>query len=313
MPHTGYDIIGDLHGHAEELIKLLQHLNYADTATGYQHESRKAIFLGDFIDRGEHLQQHTQLLNIVMNMVNNGHAYAVMGNHEFNALAYHTQHQGQYLRLHTAKNRKQHQAFLNEYEFDTREKQRVLDFFYRLPLWLDFGDLRIVHACWNDQHINYIKSRSINGTLTPELLIDAATEGTPAFKSVETLLKGFEVKLPNDISFLDKDNFERDAVRVKWWMHNAKNLGDIALPFGIDIAHAASLPLPDSLPQYTSDQPPCFIGHYWLQGQPGPLSSNIACLDYSVARHGKLVAYRWSGERILKPEHFTYVAESWQR
>jgi len=55
-----YDLIGDIHGHADELIKLLEHLDYNDSANGYYHESRKVIFLSDFIDRGEHLRQHKQ-------------------------------------------------------------------------------------------------------------------------------------------------------------------------------------------------------------------------------------------------------------
>ena len=89
-----YDIIGDIHGHADELIKLLEHLGYQNSTSGYKHEKRKVIFLGDFIDRGEHLKQHKKLLEVVMTMVNNGHALAVMGNHEFNALAFHTLHEG---------------------------------------------------------------------------------------------------------------------------------------------------------------------------------------------------------------------------
>lgn len=51
----------------------------------------------------EHLRQHKLLLKIVMSMVNNGHAYAVMGSHEFNALAFHTLHGDEYLRKYTDK------------------------------------------------------------------------------------------------------------------------------------------------------------------------------------------------------------------
>ncbi len=128
----GFDLIGDIHGHADELTRLLEDLGYQSYETGYRHNSRKVIFVGDFIDRGEHLQQHKKLLNIVMPMVKNGHAYAVMGNHEFNALAFHTLHQGEYLRLHTPKNIQQHQAFLNEFESEPELKQQVLDFFFSL-------------------------------------------------------------------------------------------------------------------------------------------------------------------------------------
>ena len=49
---------------------------------------------------------------------------------------------------------------------------------------------------------------------------------------------------------------------------------------------------------YSHDEPPVFLGHYWLEGDLGPLAPNVSCLDFSVAKSGgKLVAYRWSGER----------------
>ena len=69
---------------------------------------------------------------------------------------------------------------------------------------------------------------------------------------------------------------------------NAKTLGEVALPFGVE------------------DAAPCFIGHYWLDGEPSPLAPNIACLDYSIAKAGKLVAYRWQREQILGESGFTH-------
>ena len=87
-----YDVIGDIHGHGTILIKLLNRLGYKGYGKGYCHNSRKVIFLGDFIDRGEELAEHKLVLNTVMKMVGEGYAYAVMGNHEFNAIAFHTKH-----------------------------------------------------------------------------------------------------------------------------------------------------------------------------------------------------------------------------
>ena len=142
-----FDLIGDIHGHASELIRLLNHLGYRESGSGYHYQTRKVIFLGDFIDRGEYPGEHARLLNITMKMVNHGRALAVMGNHEFNALAYHSFHNDNYLRLHTDKNTEQHQAFLNEYSDRPEAKDEVLDFFYNLPLWLDLDGLRVVHAC----------------------------------------------------------------------------------------------------------------------------------------------------------------------
>ena len=44
-----------------------------------------------------------------------------------------------------------------------------------------------------------------------------------------------------------------------------------------------------------------------LKGEPEPLARNVACLDYSVAKEGKLVAYRWQGESVLAKENFTHA------
>jgi calcineurin-like phosphoesterase family protein len=83
-------------------------LGYADDGDRYWHPSRTVIFLGDFIDRGP---RQREAVNIARAMVRRGTALAVMGNHEFNALAYHApdpQRPGEYLRPHTDKNRQQH-------------------------------------------------------------------------------------------------------------------------------------------------------------------------------------------------------------
>lgn len=307
MTSQAYDLIGDIHGHADELINLLEHLDYKCTSTGYQHPQRKVIFLGDFIDRGEHLRQHGKLLEVVMTMVEHGHALSVMGNHEFNALAFHTRHKGEPLRLHTSKNINQHQAFLNEFEDQPELKRRVLDFFLSLPLWLELDGLRVIHACWDNQHIDWLTTNADQQRLTPELLVEACTEGTAAYRAIETLLKGVEVELPDGVQFNDKDGHLRTAVRVQWWDSQATKLGQVALPFGVAIGDAANLAIPDHVPSYHPDQPPCFIGHYWLHGDPAPLAPNVACLDYSIAKNGKLVAYRWSGEQILCADNFSYA------
>lgn len=93
-----YDLIGDIHGHAAELVQLLNALGYQKSHGVHGHPERKVILLGDFIDRGPQIRQ---VLEIVRPMVEEGKALAVMGNHELNALAYHTEdpeQPGEYLR-----------------------------------------------------------------------------------------------------------------------------------------------------------------------------------------------------------------------
>jgi hypothetical protein len=51
----------------------------------WTHRERKAIFVGDYIDRGP---ADLETLYMVKKMVDAGAAYAIMGNHEYNALAF---------------------------------------------------------------------------------------------------------------------------------------------------------------------------------------------------------------------------------
>ena len=80
--HGPFDIIGDLHGCFDELTELLRKLGYAvDVAarTATPPAGRKAVFLGDLVDRGPAV---VPVLQLVMAMVRAGHALCVPGNHE---------------------------------------------------------------------------------------------------------------------------------------------------------------------------------------------------------------------------------------
>jgi hypothetical protein len=83
----GYDVIGDIHGQADKLEALLRVLGYRNGAGVWRHSGRQAIFVGDFIDRGP---AQIRSVNIVRRMTDAGAAHAVMGDHELNAIAWHT-------------------------------------------------------------------------------------------------------------------------------------------------------------------------------------------------------------------------------
>jgi Calcineurin-like phosphoesterase len=76
-----------VHGHADALRRLLVDLGYGESRGAFRHDSRKAIFVGDFVDRGPHQQD---VLKIARDMCEADTAIAVLGNHEFNAIAWAT-------------------------------------------------------------------------------------------------------------------------------------------------------------------------------------------------------------------------------
>ena len=310
-----YDIIGDIHGYADKLHDLLEKMGYRKTDGVFSHPFRKVIFVGDFIDRGP---QQKEVLNTAMSMVNNHKALAVMGNHELNALAYHTldpntpkDEPERHLRWRTKKSTKQHQAFIDAYGTDPKnpELSQVLDFFYSLPLWLELDGLRIVHACWHAESITYLASLlNENNTLTKELLVAGIPPGSPEHDAIELILKGPETRLPDGGHHTDKEGTQRSRVRLAWWMPPSTFWSAATRPPNIITGPYGDTRVPaETGLGYSLESPPVLFGHYWLSGQPAPLGPNVACLDYSVAKGEKLCAYRWSGESVLSEKNFVYV------
>ncbi len=80
--HGPFDIVGDVHGCFAELVRLLDDLGYAvapDGSTASHPDGRRAIFVGDLVDRGP---DSAGVLRLVMGMARDGSALCVPGNHE---------------------------------------------------------------------------------------------------------------------------------------------------------------------------------------------------------------------------------------
>jgi len=80
-----FDVIGDVHGCRAELEQLLTTMGYeierdgAGWPVNARHPDRRAIFVGDLVDRGP---DTPGVLRLVMGMVKAGTAFCVSGNHE---------------------------------------------------------------------------------------------------------------------------------------------------------------------------------------------------------------------------------------
>ena len=317
-----YDIIGDIHGHADALKALLQDMGYRDSGCAWRKADHQAIFVGDFIDRGP---KQIETVDIVRRMVDAGSAHAVMGNHEFNAIAWYLKHPKQarrHLRTHTGKvgrkNLTQHRAFLEAVRGIPGKQKEIVEWFLTLPLWLDLPDIRVVHACWHPGFMAYLKPKlAPENRLTTEMMVLACREpkreiekdnAEPSvFKAVEVLTKGIETPLPKPHTFIDKDGHKRSRVRVHWWDLNADTYKKTAILEEKEREQLPDAPIPPSVLIGDGEGKPIFIGHYWWTGRPKPLSGKVACVDYSVARKGKLVAYRWDGNPALDMDNFHWI------
>jgi len=315
---AGYDIIGDVHGSAFTLEAMLGELGYElNPWTGaYGHETRQAVFVGDLIDRGP---SQLRTLEVVKAMADAGSARVIMGNHEFNAIAYAAHDPadpGRPLRAHSPKNRTQHEAFLSQLTGD--QKRHYLAWFRSLPLWLELDGIRVVHACWHDPSIGVLR-RILGGDRFTSVaqLVEATRKGSALYRAVEVVLKGPELDLGSYRAppFRDKDGHLRTSARIRWWNAGAERLSDLIEIHrgakGEDGGEYPGLPdvplVGDDRAYAYTDPVPVFYGHYWREGVPHEVedwTAMTACVDFSAVRGGTLVAYRWDGERQIDPGHY---------
>jgi Calcineurin-like phosphoesterase len=159
-----FDIIPDIHGQLSKLTELLRKLGFKNHGGGegaWSHPTRRALFLGDYIDRGPEV---LKTLKVIRSMVDHGNAIALMGNHEFNAIAYHTLgDDGKPLRAHNTKNISQHEATLKSFHGKENELRDYLNWFKTLPLFFETNSFCAVHACWSLKHIDFLKKEMLSG------------------------------------------------------------------------------------------------------------------------------------------------------
>ena len=241
----GFDIIGDVHGHAAELESLLRKLGYAEKAGAYRHpEGRRAVFLGDFIDRGPAIRR---TLEIVRSMIDAGSALAVMGNHELNAIHYTTADplvkmpdgSPRWLRSHSETHARQFAETVRHLGSDLDE---WLSWMRTLPVWMKTTDaagveLRFVHAAWMERTMRRLWEEPTGAgeyrfhgpfeapRLTEAGVLDFGRRKDPVtdgpfygYKGKEKFLTGPEKPLPSGVSYFDKEGAERTSIRVKWWV-----------------------------------------------------------------------------------------------
>ena len=302
----GYDVIGDVHGQSGKLTALLRHLGYRQrNETWLSPAGREAVFLGDLIDRGP---GQVETLEIVRRMVDDGRARCIMGNHEFNAIGYVTPGPEGFLRPHTEKNQRQHAAFLAQVGEGSTLHREYVAWFRTLPVTLDLGGLRTVHAWWFDPHVDLIAARIPPGTaMDDEFVRRAHQRGTAEWAAMDGLTKGLEIALPEELFFTDHAGIRRTEARTRWWLENARTYREAAILNPGNVREIPHVVLPDDYRATPVRGSPVCVGHYWMEGTPMIETAKFACLDWSAAKDGPLVSYRWDGEQELDARKLAWV------
>ncbi|NUQ66998.1 MAG: metallophosphoesterase [Phycisphaerales bacterium] len=295
LPDGPLDLVGDIHGELPTLDTLLGHLGY--TPSGTHPQGRRLVFLGDLIDRGP---DSPGVVRRVADMVERGRAFALMGNHDLNAILRLPKKENTWLFDHGPVSETETKVA------NDRDREEILGFLARLPVALRRDDLRLVHACWDDAALKLLEGETgatqafsrhkerIKATLganaDPIARNLALQNGNP----MKLVTSGPEVRAPQPFFAGGK---ERHEARHPWWNDCAAG-------------------------------PMVVFGHYWripvtgIQKDDGlfrgvPLNRTLGhghamCIDYSVGGRwhdrkegrlhgpftGRLAALRWP-ERTL--------------
>jgi protein phosphatase len=171
-----FDIVGDVHGCADELQSLLDALGYRVEWSGRDvtvtpPPGRTLVFVGDLVDRGP---RTPDVLRIAMAMTEQGHALCVEGNHD-----------NKFLRMLNGANVTMGhglQASADQMAVeDPAFHARVRNYLGGLPywLWLDGGRLLIAHAGMREDMIGQTDGKARSFALYGEKTGETDGYGIP--------------------------------------------------------------------------------------------------------------------------------------
>lgn len=277
------DVIGDVHGELEVLTALLARLGCVG---GRPPAGRTLVFLGDLVDRGP---SSLGVVDLVRDLVADGRAQCVLGNHELNILR---------------DAEKDGSAWFFKQGLPAADRTRVQDFFATLPVALERDDLRVVHACWHDEHVATLRAHHPPLVELSQRLHDQVESSLGVLTGVAADVyrqNAHPIKvLTSGLEEPAKDRFFaggkwRLETRTPWWNHY--------------------------------DGTMCVVGHYWrsrtgahhgkgpdLFAGTDPLAplgrGNVMCVDYSIGKRAAeraankpfdtaLAAYRWPERELV--------------
>jgi hypothetical protein len=317
------DIIGDVHGELPALRALGRRLGY-DVDGGWTHPANRfLIFLGDLVDRGAY---SLEVAELVCGLVERRRALCIMGNHEYNLVAYHLKVPGY------EDPKESNKPTIRAMAAEPERWEPVLRFLKVLPIGINLPDLRLIHACWNKRSLEQTAgllgvppaSGAAEAADTPAWIAqhvslrspfegDGLLRGIPgdtlnedADAPHEILMKGFEVPAPEP--FTDNEGVLRTRIRAIWWKSDRHLvLTDKPQVFG----HYWNVPPVDGhfAPPYPSGHPELRAwGAEMARRCPPaggvPLVGDVACVDFhGVTKASKeracIGALRWPEREIV--------------
>ena len=287
---------------------LLKQLGYQKLNGAYAHPERKAVFVGDFTNRGPEIRQTVQ---IIRQMVESDSAYAVLGNHEISNILYHLKNEfDQPVLREKGKRFFSVTQTINEYKPFRQEWKETRKWMRGLPLFLELDGIRVVHAFWSDTNIDILRSELPAGNLPKQVFRNLVLDSySPLSQAILQSTRGVHLIMPPDLKIYDHRKRNHRFFRVKWWEDPAgKSFHDLSFESKF---HLPDYRIPPEIypvyDVYPEDAPPVFFGHYCRGRGPHVIRGNICCVDACVTTRKTLAAYRWNGEKSLTPDNMVFV------
>lgn len=204
------DVIGDIHGEIDALRSLLAHLGY--DKDGNHPENRKLAFVGDLVDRGP---DSIAVFQLVRDLVLQGNAQTILGNHELNLLIpdpqapsrpkyKHGNHwfHGEPESMIPNTNEVQPQALADE-----TIRRQIQGFLNTLPIALENEHIRIVHACWDPESIAALRNETrsaVEAYQHHSSITQAITRGLKR-RDPDTLSKEEKISLEQQLALTEQN------------------------------------------------------------------------------------------------------------
>lgn len=112
-------------------------------------------------------------MDTVRAMTENSSAHSILGNHEFNAISYFTKDKDdQSLRKLSISHKDPHLGFLREVGDNSALHAEYIDWFKRMPLWIETEGLCVIHVCRDEEAMNFLRENCLtaDNCLTDDLV-----------------------------------------------------------------------------------------------------------------------------------------------
>ncbi|PIE45957.1 MAG: metallophosphoesterase [Gammaproteobacteria bacterium] len=299
------DIVGDVHGEIGALKLLMTQLGY--DISGNHPDNRRLVFLGDLIDRGP---DSPAVVELVMELVNNGRAQCIMGNHELNVALDRPMHGNGWIIQPNDKDPLEDNL---HHVVNQPTAERYKAFFRNLPLALENDTLRIAHACWHDESVLALRADNDQSVVDLYYRYDEAYENFLAspemVSAIDSVLSEYGSQLKNpDIQppllnvLGEKERAEQMMNPIRILTTSSMQIADTPFFGGGKWRMAERDPWWND---YEGDKT-VVIGHFWRQFNPDDQriggvfgkdlfegiaphawmgkKNNVYCVDYSVGQ-----------------------------